>query len=81
MKTQKNKPIPFEKIATVIAKFGKLDIIKRIRRFNGSFKLDFTDEYLDSLSTEKLRHILMAAMTTRISHEYLESSYSNARSA
>lgn len=81
MKTQENRTIPFEKIAAVIAKFGKLDIIRRIRRFNGSFKLDFTDEYLNSLSVEKLRHILMAAMTTRISHEYLTHSYSNTISA
>jgi len=51
-------------LATSIMSLKKGEIIKRLRCFNGRFKLDFTEEYLDSLSPEKLRHILLAAMMT-----------------
>ena len=52
----------FEKQATSIAILGRNELTKRIRNFRGRFKLDFTDEYLNKLSVERLRHILLAAL-------------------
>ena len=54
----------FEKIVSAIASLNKSEVKKRLLHFKGGIKLDFTESYLDSLSTDKLRHILLAAMTT-----------------
>jgi hypothetical protein len=54
----------FEKICTQIASMSKSEVIKRLTHFEGPMKLDFTSEYLETLTTEKLRHILLAAVTT-----------------
>ena len=40
----------------------------RIRNFKGQFKLDFTENYLDSVTLDKLRHILLAALINAKSH-------------
>lgn len=40
----------------------RTEIKTRIMTFKGRFEFDFTDAYLDSLSLEKLRHILIAAL-------------------
>jgi len=52
----------FERTATSIASLDKSAVKKRIKNFKGRFRLDFSDEYLDKLSTDRLRHILLAAM-------------------
>jgi hypothetical protein len=49
-------------MATSIAALGRDELKKRIRNFRGRFKLDFSDEYLDRLSIDRLRHILLAAL-------------------
>lgn len=54
----------FEQTATTIAALGRAEITKRLKNFHGRFKLDFTDEYLEKLSLDRLRHILLAAMVT-----------------
>jgi hypothetical protein len=53
----------FEKIVSAIANLNKSEVKRRLMQFRGRIKLDFTESYLDSLSTDKLRHILLAAMT------------------
>jgi len=55
----------FDKLASSIASLSKCEVKRRLKSFQG-IKLDFTDKYLDCQSTEKLRHILLAAMTTRM---------------
>jgi hypothetical protein len=50
--------------AISVCSLGKAELKQRIRNFKGRFKLDFSEEYLDSLGVEKLRHILMAALMT-----------------
>ena len=50
-----------------IASLGRAEIRRKLRNFKGRFKLDFTEEYLNKLSLERLRHILLAAMLTNIS--------------
>ncbi|MFB0524849.1 MAG: hypothetical protein ACETVZ_04870 [Phycisphaerae bacterium] len=52
----------FEQTATSIAVLGRNELTRRIKRFRGRFKLDFTDDYLNSLSVDRLRHILLAAL-------------------
>ena len=52
----------FEKAATSIASLNKGQLKSRIRNFKGRFKLDFTEDYLNKLSADRLRHILLAAL-------------------
>jgi len=52
----------FEQTATSIASLEKTELKRRIRGFHGRFKLDFTENYLDNLSIDRLRHILLAAL-------------------
>jgi len=52
----------FEQNATSIASLGKSELKRRIRNFRGRFKLDFTEDYLNELTVDRLRHILLAAM-------------------
>ena len=55
----------FEKLSASIVSLSRPQLNKRIRKFKGGFKLDFTDSYLEKVSVDKLRHILLAAMLTR----------------
>ena len=55
----------FDRLAGLISTLGKNEVEKRIKNFRGRFKLDFTDEYLNSLTVERLRHILFAALATK----------------
>jgi len=52
----------FEQTATSLAALGKDELEKRIKNFNGRFRLDFTEDYLNNLSVDRLRHILLAAL-------------------
>jgi len=61
-------PRQFEKMATSTAALGKEELKKRIRNFRGRFKLDFSEDYLDALSLDRLRHILLAALINARSH-------------
>lgn len=51
-----------EQSATTVVSMGKSELKKRIRSFNGRFRLDFSDDYLNGVNADRLRHILMAAM-------------------
>jgi hypothetical protein len=55
----------YNKTAVSVASLGRPELKRRIRAFKGSFRLDFTDNYLDGLPVEKLRHILLAALLNR----------------
>lgn len=52
----------FEQTATSIASLGRDELKRQIRNFQGRFKLDFTDGYLDNIGVDRLRHILLAAL-------------------
>ncbi len=54
-----------EEIATSIASLNKSQAKKHLLHFKGRFKLDFNESYLDSLSADRLKHILLAAMMTK----------------
>jgi hypothetical protein len=55
-------PGQFEQMAASLADLGREDLKRRIRDFRGRFKLDFSDDYLDALSLERLRHLLLAVL-------------------
>ena len=52
----------FEQTATSIAALGRNELKEKIKNFRGRFKLDFTEEYLNRLTVDRLRHILLAAL-------------------
>ena len=58
----------FEQTATSIASLGRPELTRRIKNFKGRFKLDFTDDYLNRLSVDRLRHILLAALINAKPH-------------
>lgn len=51
----------FEQAATSIAALNRDELKRHIRNFRGRFQLDFSEEYLDQLNVDRLRHILLAA--------------------
>jgi len=44
-----------------IAELSREEVIKSLLNFPGTFKFDFTREYLQGLDTDQLRHMLLAA--------------------
>ena len=52
----------FEQVASVVNSLNKTEVKNRLLHFKGRFKFDFTEAYLEALSVDKLRHILVAAM-------------------
>ncbi len=52
----------FDREATSIAALGRNELKRRIRNFRGRFRLDFTEDYLNNISVDRLRHILLAAL-------------------
>jgi hypothetical protein len=51
-----------EQTATTLAALDRDELKQRIRNFRGRFKLDFTEDYLNRLTVDRLRHILLAAL-------------------
>ena len=58
----------FENEAMSLAALGRNELEKRIRNFKGRFKLDFTEDYLNKLTVDRLRHILLAALINARAH-------------
>jgi len=54
----------FEQVASAVSSLTKSQLKRRLLNFKGRFKLDFTEKYLDGLTIDKLRHILLGAMLT-----------------
>jgi len=59
----------FEQTATSIASLGRDELKRRISDFQGRFKLDFSEDYLNALSVDRLRHILLAALINAKPHD------------
>ena len=51
-----------ERQVTSVAALGRDELKRRIRNFRGRFRLDFTEDYLNKISVDRLRHILLAAL-------------------
>ena len=54
----------FEKTCTKIASMKKREVIRQLLNFDGPLKMDYTCDYLEKQSTDRLRHILLAAFVT-----------------
>lgn len=50
-----------EKIAVKLASLSRGQLRGQLMNMRTRFRMDFTKEYLDSLSKDRLRHILLAA--------------------
>ena len=50
-----------EKIIIEISHMGRIDLVRFLRGLDCDFDIDFSDEYLDSVSLDRLRHIAVAA--------------------
>jgi hypothetical protein len=59
-----DSPSYFESAAALIATFNREELKTRLKDFQGSLKLDFTDDYLDTVSLDRLRHIVLAVVLT-----------------
>ena len=55
----------FDNLTVSVASLGKNQVKAKIKGFKGSFKMDFTEEHLNKLSLDRLRHILLAAILTK----------------
>lgn len=51
----------FEMVSSKLASLRRNELKHEIMHFEGRFPMDFTEKYLDTLPTDKLRHILLAA--------------------
>jgi len=58
----------FEQTTTSIASLGRDELKRRIGNFKGRFRLDFTEGYLNNMSVDRLRHILLAALINAKPH-------------
>jgi hypothetical protein len=58
------RSVVFEQASTSVSELGKNELKQRIKNFHGRFKMDFTDDYLNTASEDRLRHILLAAIIT-----------------
>ena len=55
----------FEQKAEEVGRLSREEVYSQIKNFKGRFKLDFTDDYLDRLFVDRLRHILLAAQINK----------------
>ena len=55
-----------ERLAVSISMLGRGEVENKIKNFQGTFKLDFSEEYLQNLTVDRLRHILFAAMASKL---------------
>jgi len=55
-----------ERTVALLATLGRDELKSRLKDFQNAIKLDYTDDYLDQVSLDRLRHIVLAvAMTCR----------------
>jgi hypothetical protein len=48
-------------LATRLAAMSRAELVRILRGMHCTFQLDFTDEFLRTVSLERLRHIILAA--------------------
>jgi len=60
-KCKKTRSLAAEKLAAKLAGMSRTQLKRKLWSLKANFPLDFTEEFLDSLSSDKLRHIILAA--------------------
>jgi len=60
----------FEELVCLISALNRDALIRQFAQYPSSFPIDFTPEFLASMSTERLRHIFLAicVQTKRMPH-------------
>ncbi len=58
------KGIDIEMLCTAVTQMSRHEIEDHILHFEYPLTLDFTEEYLEGLDLDRLRHILLAALIT-----------------
>jgi hypothetical protein len=64
MKADSQHPLPDSPVGDLLkraAEMDRLQLIGMLRSLHCGFELDFTDEFLETVSLERLRHIVVAA--------------------
>ncbi len=54
------EPQQLESLIRIVSSLDRPALVDRLLSFDGAFPIDFTDEYLQQLSIDRLRHILVA---------------------
>ncbi len=54
-------PTQQERTLTAIRELSRQQLVHELLNFKGALRLDFTEAFLEGMSDEKLRHILLAA--------------------
>lgn len=49
-----------EELICAVSAFDRQTLVNQFQSFHASFPIDFTDEFLDSQSLDRLRHIFLA---------------------
>jgi hypothetical protein len=49
-----------EELVCVVSALGREALLGQFHTYRASFPVDFTDAYLQALSTERLRHLFLA---------------------
>ena len=59
-----------EQLVASISDMGRAELIRTLRTMPCGFELDFTEEHLESLTLDRLRHIVLAAsvQSERVAH-------------
>lgn len=52
----------YETIAADVCRLERAELIERLTHFDGGMTLDFSPEYLSNISTDQMRHLLVAAI-------------------
>jgi hypothetical protein len=52
----------YESLLQEVCGLERAAVIERLSRFPGDLRLDFSPDYLQGCDTERLRHLLLAAM-------------------
>ena len=61
-KCKRTKSPSADKLAVNLAGMSRSQLKRKLLSLKTRFPLDFTEEFLDSMSSDKLRHILLAAL-------------------
>jgi hypothetical protein len=57
--------LTYEIIAAEVCSLNREELLQQLCAFEGPVKLDFTAEFLSSCSTDRIRHVLAAAIWHR----------------
>ena len=49
-----------EELISLVCAMDRAALVRQIREYRASFPLDFTPEFLDTVSLDRLRHIFLA---------------------